>query len=736
MTMLDIESPEQLPGAREAFHEYCLAVLGSILESADLIGADGSARHPSAYRLRCRDLDSAVDYGIGESRPLRQPLGRLPGSTADPLRETLDALLGITIPENSKVPLFAADWQCPDGASAGSWDHAPDTSGDFVFSYPIPKPGPTQATEATAGRADYPAQLLSALLDEVDLLEEGRAVYPVSLRSADGEYALFLRPVAEPHPMAERTEDARTAIRRQPLFSVSQTEPTIPVLARHWALLANLLRVSKGGDATVLDGFRLRHTVDWVVPSHGHPSEVYEHLARICNVACSFCYLFGNPDTLAIARAKKSIARDELDTRLAYYRPHERRALFSAQWELNEFLVDPRLPEIMRTLRQATDRPFFFTTNGNPLTPRIVEQLAEVKPVHFVVSTNTVDEPLRQEVMKEKPSRTWTALHCLQELRKHEIPFGVSLVATPDFPLDDLTRTVEAVSELDPNFIRINEPGFTRSHPSSMDFDTDVLWGSVIEWTQRMREQTSVPVIAIPSAYEENFFYDDPLAARVIGTVPGSPAAACDLRPGDVIVKVGFLEPKTRSEVVSALMLVKGLVRLQVRRGGRLFETTLDTDLPMQYPYTGSFIGKYIVPHGVVTAPSISAGDAKGIAAQIEDTGARHSWLVTSSLMLPAARAFIERYLPDYADGIDFVVATNDYLGGNIRVMDMCTIGDINAALVRRYEQVGRKPDLILVPATGFNAHGRDLVGRHWGDLERFWSVPVRLLGHTTQFVF
>ncbi|WP_262703250.1 MULTISPECIES: radical SAM protein [Streptomyces] len=686
----------------------------------------GEALHPNAYRLRCRDPHSGADYGLGEAVPLAMP-HRVP---EDPIGESLTALLDLTIPENAKVPLFSADWSTTDGAASGSWEHTPDLSGDFTFSYPV------APTEEQPRPHTHLVSLLELVLDEVDLLEKGDVVNPAAVLTEYGFFPLTLRPLAQPHPLAERTENAKAAIRRQPLFSVSQTEPTIPILARHWSLLAPLIRISKNGERTEMEGFRLRRTSDWVVPSHGHPSEVYEHLARVCNVACSFCYLFGNPDTLAIARAKKSIARDELDTRMAYYRPKERRALFSAQWELNEFLVDPRLPEVMKTLRQTTDRPFFFTTNGNPLTPRIVEQLAEVKPVHFVVSTNTVDEPLRQEVMNERPNRTWTALRCLEELRKHEIPFGVSLVATPDFPLEDLTRTIETVSELDPNFIRVNEPGFTRDHPSPMDFDTDVLWGSVIEWTQSMREKTHVPIVAIPSAYEENFFYDDPLAARVIGTIPGSPAAACGLRPGDVIIGVGYLRPTTRSEVVSALMLVKGQVKLRIQRSGQSLELTLDTERPPEYPYTGPYIGKYLVPHGVVTAPSISSGDARGIAQQIEEAGSRHSWLVTSSLMLPAARAFIERSVPEHADGIDFVVATNDYLGGNIRVMDMCTVGDIHAALVRHQESTGRTPDLILVPATGFNAHGRDLVGRHWGDLERAWNIPVRLLGHTTQFVF
>lgn len=732
MTTVTTAPTQHTSSARTAFHRYCASTLGAIVDAVELFWRLGEMPRPEQYRLRCRDAATAADYGLGEPRPI----GVRVEAPDDPLAGTLAALLEITIPEDAKRPLFAAEWEAARAAdggrigTAGQWRHVPDDSGDFVFSYPVPR------VDRPADLGAYLARLMAAMLDEVDLLVDDEVVYPTTLRLHGESFAIPLRGLSQANPLADRLENTRAATRRQPLFSVAQTEPTIPILAHHWALLAPLLRVTSDGEAVQIEGFRLRRTGDWVVPSHGHPSEVYEHLARICNVACTFCYLFGNPETLAIARAKKSIARDELDTRIAYYRPSERTALFSAQWELNEFLVDPRLPEVMRSLREMTDRPFFFTTNGNPLTPQIVEKLAELKPVHFVVSTNTVDEPLRREVMKEKAGRTWTARHCLEELNKHEIPFGVSVVATPDFPLDDLTRTVETVAEFEPSFIRVNEPGFTRDHPFSVEFDTDQLWGSVIEWTQGMRERTAVPLIAIPSAYEENFFYDDPLAARVIGTVLGSPAADLDLRPGDVVVGVGVLRPRTRSEAVGALMLMRGQVELKVRRGEDLLTMMLDTTKPARYPYTGPFIGKYLVPHGVVMAPSISATDAKAIAAQIDRARARETWIVTSALMLPAARAFIAHYLVEYADRIGFVLATNDYLGGNIRVMDMCTVGDIHNAITRHREAVRRVPDLILVPATGFNPHGRDLIGRHWGDLERVWNVPVRLLGHTTQFVF
>ncbi|MBV8801524.1 MAG: hypothetical protein JO131_00910, partial [Gammaproteobacteria bacterium] len=65
-----------------------------------------------------------------------------------------------------------------------------------------------------------------------------------------------------------------------------------------------------------IDGFCLLRATDWIVSSSSDPSLVYEYLGRICNVACKFCYLFGNPSQISIARGKKVILDDELNTRI------------------------------------------------------------------------------------------------------------------------------------------------------------------------------------------------------------------------------------------------------------------------------------------------------------------------------------------------------------------------------------------------------------------------------------
>jgi hypothetical protein len=529
---------------------------------------------------------------------------------------------------------------------------------------------------------------------------------------------------------------------------VAATEPTIVAVARHWALLARMLRVQPVAGATrrlplagdpapdQLTGFLLRDLAMWTVESEGHPSEIYEYLARVCNVACQFCYLFGNPDDLAVARGKKVIAADEMDTRLRYFDPGSRRTLFKSQWEINEFLVDPKLPQVLRALRAASDHEFYFITNGSPLLPRVIELLDEVRPVTLIISTNTIDAPLRQQVMNERRTQTETAYNCLERLSELEIPFGLSFVATPDFPTRRLAEAMEKIEPLRPAVIRVNLPGFTKDHPYRLPIDSERLWASAVTEIAALRESFRTPIVIIPSAYEANTLFDDPHEPRITGTVPGSPAAHAGFKAGDVVERIGMFSISSRAQIQSLVMLLRRPTQVRIRRGSTVMTLTLDPDAPTAYPYNGHLIGKYITPYGLVVAPSLSLGDAKVVSAAIAETHARRPWLVTSHLMEVQARSFVHRRVPEAAGRLHYTIVANEYLGGNIQVLDMATVADICRAIRRDMGDTGARPDLVLLPGTGFNSEGRDIAGRHWGDLERALGVPVRLLDVTTQFLF
>ena len=710
---------ETAEGTRVAFRTYVASVLSAVIGSCELWSV-GECLHIKGFRLR--DLDGTT----ARAQSIPDADGAVCVRAAH-----LDALLCLTTPLNG--PLVLREGSAQVDHESLTWDHRADTGLDFAFCYPLAEDRDGGPTEGPPAVLAYLTDVLEVVLDCVDLLDgNGRTVFPDAVSVGDLHVPLDqLAPWQAPR-LGQRSDGKGGTGERQPLHSVVGTEPAIVCLARHWGLLAPAVA---GNGTRMIDGFRLRRLSDWVVDADGHPAEVYEYLARVCNVKCEFCYLYGNPRTLAVARGAKVIKDTELETRLRYFDPGQRLSLFHAQWEINEFLVDPKVHQLLPALRERTPEPFYFITNGSPLKPKIIELLAAVQPVHLIVSINSLDEDLRATVMNERTGQTTIAISALRELAAHRIPFGISLAAFPDFPLSDLRRTIRIVNEIGAGFVRVNLPGFTRELPYQGSFDTEARWNEVMHAVQDVRRTVRVPVFSIPSALEHNHLDDDPLLARVIGTVPNSPAARAGLRPGDVVRSIGAFPVRPRADVLPLLALARDRTRMVVERHGETLTLELvDVRDEGSYPYTGPVLCKYLFPWGVVAAPSLSASAADQVAAELDAAGAGRAWVSTSALMRPAAEALFARFAPELIGRIDFVLPENEFLGGNIRVQDMATIGDIARAIERK-AACEPLPDLLLVPESGFNRHGRDLQGRHWQDLERYFGRPVRLI-RTSRFSY
>jgi uncharacterized Fe-S cluster-containing radical SAM superfamily protein len=590
---------------------------------------------------------------------------------------------------------------------------------------------------------------MAALLDVIELFDaDGVAFVPDSIEVAREHRPLPLASVHDELQLGHRQNGSTGTGDQQPLHSVASTEPAIVTLARHWGLIAALvevttskiepirklpLRIRNQGDTAIgeacnaaISGFALRRASDWVVERFGHPSEIYEYLARVCNVACSFCYLHGNPKTIAVARGTSVVDRKEIATRLRYFDPRNGRGLFQAQWEINEFLVDPKIDEVLPRLRDLSSDPFYFITNGNPLSPRTIDLLARVRPVHLIVSINTFDDGLRGHVMREQKHQTSRALSALQSLVDHGITFGISVAAFPDFSLENLTQTIKIAGSLPSAFIRVNLPGYTRYLPYPHGQITNDYWIKVTELVSSLRPEVATPLIIIPSAFEEGRL-PDPLSPRIIGTVPGSPAASGGLQPDDLVTQLNGIPIDCRADLHNVLLLTRGVVHLEIRRGRETLNCELHVDRPPQYPYDGSIICKYVFPAGVVAAPCLSPRAASDIEQFANELDARRIWIMTSPIVERAARTLLDRFAPKVAPRITLIVVKNAFLGGNISVLDMATVSDMAQAIERR-RTTESLPDLILLADSGFTQQGRDLEGRHWQDLERHFRVPVRLI--------
>ena len=626
----------------------------------------------------------------------------------------LTALLKLIAPCDNKADPF------PEVYCNGRRFDVPVSNDDpFAFIYPVPQhcPGSSFEKDALAILSDY-------------------VWFGISCDRAH-------QPVQQPEQVT--TPDIGDRVSRrigrkeiQPLHGVAQSEPLILTLARFFAAFCSYhpLTDAKGTSLNV-PFFQLRAINDWIVELSHRPSanEIFAYLSRICNIACEFCYLFGNPATISIARGAKTISKNEMSARLDTFRPHENRRLFEATWEVNEVLVDPNFEQVARRLRTISDEPFLFITNGNPLTAQKVALLDELKPVELIISTNTTDPTARSELMNEKETLTNVALCCFDDLCTRQISYGVSMVAMPDQAFDDLEETILQVNKYHPAFIRINLVGYTRDHPAKIEFDTFYFWEKTVRWVQELRETVSTPIIVIPSAFEENFCAGPPNAARVIGTIQGSPAAKAGLRPRDEIVGVGRFETRSRAQVRGLLSVLDQPTPLSVLRDGKQLEIILDPTELTHYPFVCDMISKYFLPKGVVLAPALSPSDFDKIRDEIISQGVTEAAILTSQLMQPAVDDLLSNI--DLGEAhVHLVKVQNNFLGGNICVLDMATVTDMVTSVRANMGEKLRELERLFVPASSFNHLGRDLAGNHWSDVERALGVPVTIVDKTTQFAF
>lgn len=697
---------EKVDLGRSAFAAHAAMVVASLLRHGCL-SAEGRMLSPDGIRLRSGRLE-------GKRVPLPD------ADSKDPLsRIHLFSLLELTTPGTDGAFLTSSDWADRDG-NGGKWNVEGPLPQAYSFTFPVPDSGPS-----IGSGLDYQLHVWALFLDAIELLEGNtRLPEPTHLHNALGDHHIPHRSPLDPEILGERLEGDV-----YPLYAVAQSEPAIVTLALQWRLLRSSLTLSVD-----LTTFTLRDNRAWIVPQGGDPTAVYEHLARICNVSCKFCYLFGNPDGIAIGRARKIVSDAELQTRLQHFNPDQERGVFQAIWEINEFLVDPKLPELLRTLRSRTHRPFFFITNGSPLKPEVIDLLAEVKPVQLIVSTNAVEPLLRGAVMGETKEQTTTALGCFDQLLDREIPFGISLIAFPEIPLADLEKTILQLDKIDIAFIRVNLPGFTRSHPFQPSEALSPFWRETVEWVQRLRSHVSSPIMTIPSAYEQNVVMGQPLSPLVLGTIRGSPAARSGLRPGDQVRSFNRRSVTCRQELRALTLLTEGPIELVVDRQGQTEKLVIDTRMPVTYPFVSSDFGKYEFPQGLVCAPELDPRDCEIIAENLEEHSGT-GWILTSRIMESAGRELVRRWIPHLEERLEFVSVQNEFLGGNIQIMDMATASDLIVTL-RAHLAERPRPRTIFLPSTGFNVMGRDLAGAHWQALERELEIPVRLLTYTDAFPF
>src|SRR4030042_713848 len=227
-----------------------------------------------------------------------------------------------------------------------------DKESEYIFPYSI------------EGKEDQRDPLTEMIRAQLETLLNLRSLYhkgePVR---ADGFRLMNEREIvhpifsAEPDAGGQQTQGSGQDD-KPPFPTIANAELYEPRITHIKEVLESLLAVVEleaNGRAVKIDGFRLKNLNHWVVPSAGDPAEVFDHLATRCDCHCSFCYLKGNPPTLALQQLSRTAEEEyeESRTRLNYFSPHAKHALFPTLGSSYEIFSHPYALDLLPDLRQT-----------------------------------------------------------------------------------------------------------------------------------------------------------------------------------------------------------------------------------------------------------------------------------------------------------------------------------------------------------------------------------------------
>jgi len=591
---------------------------------------------------------------------------------------------------------------------------------DYVFHYKLEGGNKHPHQNAIA---ELIRDQLRSLLDIAILTQKGKELKVDGFKLLSDEASIY--------ELGASRENSQS----QNLGSTVIYEPRIEFIKRQLESLLSVVQLEINGEPAQVDGFRLKDLSDWLVSGPADPSEILEYAASRCNCDCIMCYNKGNPPSLAL-RSDKRTAIDEFNeimTRLDYFSPSKRTSLFPSFGTSWEAAAHPHFMEILRCLREKTSKPLRIATNGKTLTPKIVKELANFKPLYLYLSLNSSSPERRKRLMKD--NKPQIAISAPKLLTDEGIPYAVVIVPWPIDSIgemcDDLSETIIYADDCGAHLVEVNLPGYSKWFSSQELFNMDDAWQACVSTIRGLREKTGCPIVAMPTMYEENLCEKRKNLPRIIGLVQNSPAARSGLKKGDTITKINTIPIKTRPQARDMLsMLQKGEYKeadLTIQREHRKLDIKINLG-DFAYPFTREF-DKHL---GIIfMGTGLRISYIERLKEIIDEHKAKNVLFLSSTLVKPTFEQCLrESHLLSSSDlRINIEIPRNNYFGGNVFMGDLLVVQDF-IDHIKEYLSREPEPDLIVIPSSPFNLGNwkRDLTGRVYLDIEREVGIPVRLL--------
>lgn len=419
-------------------------------------------------------------------------------------------------------------------------------------------------------------------------------------------------------------------------------------------------------------------------------------LTTNCSTSCIFCSHLQNPEEINAYYVDK-LTRDQIDTLIEFLDGSRKIVIGESATRIceGEPFLRSDIIEILRSLRlKYRDVPIQITTSGIHLNSNVLSELKNIGNIEMNISLNSSSLKGREKLYRGQAHMP--AVDAVRQLKSFGIGYSGSIVAMPHLVgLEDIKDTIMFLSEHGASTIRVFMPGYTRF--SKGPLPPENVRAIMSELAVEMNRVLDTPIIMEPSGLRD-------LDAVVEGALRNSPAWDSGIAKGDRILRVDGIEVISRVDAYYRILKAQD-PRLEVLRDGE------SSNMVVGKPAKAA--------SGLVFNYDIHPDEIKGIGKGILRNNGRRCLILTSELAYPILRSCITLY-----DGLGIEAVRNGYFGGNIMCAGLLTLMDIEAHMAEREGQA----DVLLLPGIMFDSAGRDLLGRHYKEIEESLGIKVEVI--------
>ena len=419
-------------------------------------------------------------------------------------------------------------------------------------------------------------------------------------------------------------------------------------------------------------------------------------LTTNCSTSCIFCSHLQNPAEIN-AYYVDNLTREQIDTLIEFLDEARKIVIGESATRICEgepFLREDII-EILQGIRlKYKNTPIQITTSGIHLNETVLSELKRIGNLELNVSVNSSSIQGRMKLYRGKTHME--AVAAVKQLSNYGLNYSGSIVAMPHLVgWEDIRETVLFLSDNGASTIRIFMPGYTRFSKGVLP--PEDIRSSLAEFTALLGRSVDKPLIMEPSGIID-------LHAIVEGVLRDSPAWSSGIVKGDRILKVNGKAAASRVDAFYRILKARS-PKLEVLRNGECKDIIVNK----QAKATSGMIFNY----------DIHPDTIRGIESVILRNKESQCLLLTSEL----AYSILTDCIPQN-DRIKIEVVKNTYFGGNIMCAGLLTLSDIEAHI----SEMVKKPEVLLLPEIMFDTAGRDLLGRHFKEIEEALGIKLEVI--------